>query len=268
MNHLNEKNIIVTGGLGLLGKSIAEKLTKIGANVIILDLLDKNEINKINDFNLIKNKIFYYKCDVTNIKSLKKIEKKIKKKFSKIDVLINAAAVADPVEKKRSIPRLSMFENYSLKDWNKTIRVNLNSLFLCSQIFGKHMLKQKKGSIINVASTYGIVGPDQKIYITNKSNQNFYKNPAYPTSKGGVISFTRYLAAYWGKKGIRVNSVSPGGIENKQNKKFIKKYSSKTLLGRMAKTEDITGIIKFLCSDESSYVTGSNIVVDGGWTSI
>ena len=130
------------------------------------------------------------------------------------------------------------------------------------------MIKQKKSSIINISSTYGIVGPDQKIYVRKKTGQTFYKNPAYPTAKGAVISFTKYLAAYWGQKGVRVNSISPGGIENKQSKAFIKKYSHKTLLGRMAKTKDIVGVVKFLCSNESDYITGSNIVVDGGWTTI
>ncbi len=113
-----------------------------------------------------------------------------------------------------------------------------------------------------------MVGPDQSIY-TNKYKQNlFYKNPAYPTAKGAVISFTKYLAAYWGHKGIRVNCISPGGIQNNQSNLFIKKYSSKTLLGRMANVEDVIGVIKLLCSDESNYITGSNLVVDGGWTSI
>lgn len=267
MHNLNNKVIILTGALGLLGKSLSEHLAKSNAKIIMLDVKNTKEIKKIRNFNFIKKNLFYYKCDVSNIRALKKIEKKISSKFNKIDVLINAAAVSDAVENKPN-PKSSMFENFSLKDWNKSISGNLNSMFLCAQIFGKKMLNQKKGSIINISSTYGIVGPDQKIYTNKNLKHTFYKNPAYPTAKGAVISFTKYLAAYWGKKGIRVNSVSPGGIENKQNKLFIKKYSSKTLLGRMAKTEDLIGIIKLLCSDDSSYITGSNIIVDGGWTAI
>ena len=267
MNNLNKKIIILTGALGLLGKSIAESLAKNHAKVLMLDIKNRNEIKKIKDLENIKKNLFYFKCDVTKINHLKKIEKKIYHNFNRIDVLINAAAVTDAVEN-RPNPKLSMFENFSLKDWNKSIVGNLNSMFLCSQIFGKRMLKQEKSSIINIASTYGIVGPDQKIYINRNSKQTFYKNPAYPTSKGAVISFTKYLAAYWGTKGVRVNSISPGGIENKQSKEFIKNYSSKTLLGRMANTSDIVGVVKFLCSDESNYITGSNIVVDGGWTTI
>ena len=267
MKNLNNKIVILTGGLGLLGKSIAESLAKDNAKVIMLDVKNKNEIKKINDFKLINHNLIYFKCDVTKINSLKKIEKKISNKFDKIDVLINAAAITDAVEKKPD-PKLSKFENFPLKAWNKSIKANLNSMFLCSQVFGKAMIKQKKSSIINISSTYGIVGPDQKIYVRKKTGQTFYKNPAYPTAKGAVISFTKYLAAYWGQKGVRVNSISPGGIENKQSKAFIKKYSHKTLLGRMAKTKDIVGVVKFLCSNESDYITGSNIVVDGGWTTI
>lgn len=264
---VKNKNIVITGALGLLGKSLTSELAENGANIIMLDIKNKDELRKISSFHSIKQKINYIKCDVTNIKNVKKIDNLFKNNFRKIDVLINAAAITDAVEINKN-PKKSMFENYSLKDWNKSILGNLNSMFICSQIFGKRMIKYKKGSIINISSTYGIVGPDQSIY-TNKRNKNlFYKTPSYPTSKGAVISFTKYLASYWGGKGIRVNCVSPGGIRNNQNKEFIKKYSAKTILGRMAETKDIVGTIKFLCSDEASYITGSNIVVDGGWTAI
>ena len=192
MNKLNKKIIVLTGALGLLGKSIAESMAKNNAEILMLDIKNKNEMNKIKDFEIIKNNLFYFKCDVTKINQLKRIEKKISSKFNKIDILINAAAVTDDPGNKPK-PKLSMFENYPLKDWNKSLVGNLNSMFLCSQIFGKKMIKQKKSSIINIASTYGIVGPDQKIYINKKFQQTFYKNPAYPTSKGAVISFTKYL---------------------------------------------------------------------------
>ena len=262
-----KKNIIITGGLGLLGKALTIELANTGAHIIILDIKSKKEFNKVNSFKKIKNNLSYFKCDVSNIKIVKKINIKLKNKFKKFDVLINAAAVTDAVEKSKS-PKKSMFENYSIKDWNKSILGNLNSMFICSQVFGKIMSQSKKGSIINISSTYGIVGPDQSIYRDKKNKNIFFKSPSYPTSKGAVISFTKYLASYWGKRGIRVNCVSPGGIKNNQNKEFIKKYSAKTILGRMAETKDIVGIIRFLCSDDANYITGSNIVVDGGWTAI
>ncbi len=266
MNDLKKKVIILTGGLGLIGKKLTLFLAKMGAQVIVLDIKSLKEFKKTKDFKTIKN-INYFKCDVSNLGSLKKVLPLILRISKKIDVLINNAALNDSLEKKSSI-KLSKFENFPLNLWNESMKVNLNSLFLCSQIFGKEMVKYSDGSIINIASTYGMVGPDQKIYQNKKLENIFYKNPAYPTAKGGVISFTKYLASYWGKNGIRVNCISPGGIENNQEKNFIKNYSSKTLVGRMGKVEDLFGVIKLLCNKESSYITGTNFVVDGGWTAI
>ena len=267
MSSFMNKTIIITGALGLVGKKLSSHLSKKGAKVIILDIKSYSEFKKIKELQTFKNKIYYFKCDVTNIKSLKTVLKKIFRISKKIDVLINNAAINDSLESKPK-PNQSKFENFSIKEWDKSIKTNLNSLFLCSQIFGNEMIKSKKGSIINISSTYGLVGPDQKIYRNKTSKNIFFKNPSYPTAKGAVISFTKYLASYWGHKGIRVNCISPGGIENNQNRSFIKRYSSKTLLGRMAKVEDLFGVINLLCSDDSSYMTGTNIIVDGGWTAI
>tara|TARA_B100000787_G_C16198801_1_gene303060 strand:- start:2304 stop:3107 length:804 start_codon:yes stop_codon:yes gene_type:complete len=267
MNKLSDKNIIITGALGLIGKKISESLALSGAKVIMLDLKSNKEFKSIKEFKKIKDQILYIQCDVTNEKNIKSANKIILKKYKKIDVLINGAAVTDAVEKKPN-PKSSMFENYPLNKWNESLKGNLTSVFLCCQVFGKSMAKSKNGSIINIASTYGVVAPDQNLYVNKNSKNTFFKNPAYPTTKGAVISFTKYLAAYWGKAGIRVNALSPGGIENNQNKLFIQKYSSKTLLGRMGKPDDLLGIIKLLSSDESSYITGSNIIIDGGWTTI
>ena len=258
MYNLKGKNIIVTGSEGLLGKNIVKNLQKNYANILMIDIKDKT-INK--------NKKNYYKCDLTNKNSVLRTSKEILKKYKYINGLINCASVQDKIEDKKNFLN-SKFENFSLSSWDHMIKGNLNSMFICSQIFGKYLIKRKKSFIINFSSTYGMVGPDNKIYKDKNDKQIFYKNPAYPTAKGAVISFTKYLASYWGHTGLRVNCISPGGVRNNQNKIFIRNYSAKTILNRMAKPEDISGVVNFLASDNSGYMTGANIVVDGGWTAI
>ncbi len=260
---LKNKVAVVTGAVGLIGKHHCYALSEAGANVIACDI-DLNKCEKLAGE--LSTKSVGIEVDITIPGSIKNLKEKILNEFGGIDILVNNAAINDMFENPSAASELSMFENYPLDMWQKSIDVNITGTFLCSQILGSEMAKKGKGSIINIASTYGIVAPDQSIYKNKNGSQNFYKSAAYPVTKGAVISFTKFLAAYWGNKGVRVNALSPGGVENNQDEFFIENYSAKTILGRMAKPADYKGAIVFLASDASEYMTGANLIVDGGWT--
>jgi NAD(P)-dependent dehydrogenase (short-subunit alcohol dehydrogenase family) len=262
---LKNKTAIVTGACGLIGREHCRALNEAGANVVVLD------ISEAEAFELavtLGDRHLGISANVTSADSLKAARDKIIARYGTIDVLVNNAAINDMFENPAMAAEQSMFENYPVDMWQKSLDVNVTGVFLCSQVFGTVMSKQKKGSIINIASTYGVVGPDQSIYKNAKGEQTFYKSPAYPATKGAVVNFTRFLASYWGKNGVRVNTLSPGGVENSQDEFFVANYSSKTALGRMAVPTDYKGAIVFLASDASAYMTGANLIVDGGWTAI
>tara|TARA_Y100000741_G_scaffold359162_1_gene339441 strand:- start:7 stop:837 length:831 start_codon:yes stop_codon:yes gene_type:complete len=263
---LEGRNIVITGSSGLLGSQYANTLSSAGANIILLDIdTTKNEKLKSALVKKYKNKISAYTLDISNQTEVNKTSKKIMKDFKKIDGLINNAAYTSKGAKEKSDNAFGSFENFPIDIWQKSLDINLSGVFFCSQAFGKIMAKQGKGVIVNIASTYGLVGADQRIY--GKSGLNL--PISYAATKGAIVNFTRYLAAYWHGKNIRVNTLSPGGVMDKtyQEKSFIKKYSEKTILGRMANKDEYNGAMLFLISDASSYMTGANLVVDGGWTS-
>lgn len=262
---LKNRIAIVTGALGLIGRKHCEALAMAGAHVVVADI-NKDECK---DFarRLGKNHIGI-DIDVTTPDSLQEAKRKILKKYDSIDILVNNAAINDMFENPSLAAHLSAFENYPLEVFQKSLDVNITGVFLCSQVFGTVMAERGRGSIINIASTYGIVAPDQKIYRNTEGVQTFYKSAAYPVTKGAVVNFTRFLAAYWGHRGVRVNTLSPGGVENRQEDFFYKNYADKTLLGRMAQANDYQGALIFLASEASAYMTGANLVVDGGWTAI
>lgn len=262
---LKNKTAIVTGALGLLGRKHCEALANAGANVVVADL---DEARAAEFAEYLGEQHGGLKVDVTSERSLKTAREQIMNRYGTIDILVNNAAINDMFENPGMAKELSAFENYPLDAFKKSLEVNITGVFLASQIFGAAMVEVGYGSIINIASTYGVVGPDQSIYRNECGEQTFYKSPVYPVTKGAVVNFTRFLAAYWGNRGVRVNTLSPGGVENGQNEIFIQNYSAKTLLGRMADAADYQGALVFLASDASAYMTGANLIVDGGWTAI
>jgi len=262
---LKKKNIIITGSAGLLGSQYAETVSEAGANVILIDVNKKN--NELLCKSLKKkyhNKVKSCTLDISKKSEIVKLRKELEKEFKKIDGLINNAAFTTKTSKDSSSKIHLPIESFDMDIWQKSLDINLTGLFLCCQQIGSSMAKNGGGSIINVASTYGVVGADQRIYGKSKLNSPI----SYAATKGGVVNITRYLAAYWQGKNVRVNTLIPGGVQDLsyQDKGFVKKYSEKTMLGRMARKDEYNGAILFLLSNASSYMTGSSLVVDGGWT--
>lgn len=259
------KTAIVTGANGLLGQHHCMALAEAGAQVVVADLGEEacqEQAGRLGERHMGLG------MDVTDAASLEQARQRILERYGRIDVLVNNAAINDMFENPTLGRTQSMFEHYPLEMWDRSWKVNVSGVFLCSQILGVVMAEQGSGSIINIASTYGVVAPDQTIYRNEAGEQTFYKSPSYPVTKSAVIGFTKFLASYWGPRGVRVNTLSPGGVENSQDEYFKRNYSHKTLLGRMAAPSDYKGAIVFLASDASMYMTGANLVVDGGWTAI
>jgi len=263
--NLDKKVVILTGGLGLIGKDLITTLTDEGAILVVLDLPQKQQAISILRSSFpadTATRITYFSVDITDKNALTTVKDILLSKYKSIDVLINNAALNPKVEEaNKLIQKPFSFETMRLDQWNKELEVNLTGTMLCCQVFGSEM--KSGGSIINIASIYGVVAPDQSIY-----PKDFVKPPAYGVSKAGVINLTKYLAEYWGNKNVRVNAVVFGGIENHQNINFIKKYSAKTPLRRMAQLSDYEGVIVFLASAASAYATGAIFTIDGGWTAI
>lgn len=245
MNLLKNKIVVVTGGKGLLGTSLIKDLKTNGAECISADIHCQKNLNGGE-----------YTCDITDESSVKEMIDAVVNRHKKIDGWINNA-----YPRTADWGKLS-FSEESLVNWQKNIDMHLCGYALCCQLALNQMKQQGFGSLINMSSIYGILGPDFTVYEGTTMN-----NPsAYAAIKGGIVNLTRYLASYYGKSNVRVNCISPGGIFDNQNPIFVEQYNKKTPLGRMGNPADIAPSASFLLSDGAAYITGQNLVIDGGWS--
>jgi len=253
---LDGKVAVVTGGAGYLGSSISKGLATFGAKVFVVGRTEKKLKEFVENNNqMLEQKMEYYVCDITNEEDFENIINKITKYNKSIDILVNNA-YGKQNEK---------FEELTKELWNKALENTLTHYFTCIKTISPIMLKQNKGSIINIASLYAFLGTDQRIFKPLGRKSPIH----YSVSKGGILQMTRYLAMLWAEKNIRVNSISPGHFPPKRGPEkpdYMKELNYRIPLGRIGKPEDLAGSVVLLSSDASSYMTGQNIVVDGGWS--
>jgi 2-deoxy-D-gluconate 3-dehydrogenase len=262
---LQGKTAIVTGGPGLLGAEFCRTLAEAGANVIVVDINQQAAEATAAHITELGYSAVGAGVDITRPEAVHALMEKALQDYGRVDVLVNSAAIDPKFDASHPIKENGAFETYPLELWQQALDVNLTGAFLCAQAAAPAMLKNGSGSIINICSTYGLVGPDQRIYEKEGAPARF-KPVFYPVTKAGIMGLTRYISTYYAGKGIRANALTPGGVFNKNDDDFVRNYSARTVIGRMAKKDEMNGALLFLASDASAYMTGSNLVVDGGWT--
>lgn len=265
---LDGRTALLTGGAGMLGREYVRTLLEAGARVVVADIngaaAEEVAAAAVAECS---GSAFGIGVDVSREEDVAAMVAAAADRFHSVDILINNAAVDPKFDAGVDKRQQHRFEDYPLAMWKQSVDVNLTGAFLCAQHAGRLMRRQGRGVVVNVASTYGLVGPDQRIYRkAGEAEQNLFKPADYAVTKGGLVQLTRYLAAYWGSANIRVNTLTPGGVRNTQDDEFVAAYAGRTPLGRMAGRHEMSGALLFLVSDASSYMTGANLVVDGGWT--
>jgi len=262
---LSGRIVVVTGGLGQLGRQYGRAILARGGRLVVLETRGDDSDVAAAFPDASPDSVCLVKADVTQRVSLEDALAAIRARWGTPDGLINNAALDSPPDAPAS--EVGPFENYPEQSWDRVMEVNAKGVFLCCQIFGGAMAAQGRGSIVNIASIYGKVSPNQDIYdFRRKDGDTFYKPVAYSASKSALYNLTRYLATYWGRRGVRVNTLTLAGVFNNQPAAFLEAYTPHVPLGRMAKAEEYEGAVVFLLSDASSYMTGADMTVDGGWT--
>jgi NAD(P)-dependent dehydrogenase (short-subunit alcohol dehydrogenase family) len=262
MFDLSGRTAVITGGCGILGRRFAEGLAEFGADVAILDL-DHQAVegvaSEISARHAVRSK--GYACDITEPEAVRRAAESIETDLGPVSILLNNAA-----SKTRDADAFfAPVATFSLETWREIMAVNLDGMFNVAQVFGTLMAGRGYGSIVQTASIYGLMAPDQRIYEGSEYLGRAINTPAvYTASKAGVIGLTKHLATYWAGQGVRVNALTPGGVESGQNDTFKQRYGARVPLGRMARADEMVGAVLFLASDAASYVTGQNIAVDGG----
>lgn len=267
MFDLHNKTAIVTGGAGLLGAEFCRTLAEAGANVVVADLNESAAQVLAEALGQAGYPSLAVETDVTQPGSVRQLVDVTLRTYSSLDILVNSAALDPKVDSSGKLSQQfsNAFEDYPVQAWQQALDVNLTGAFLCCQAATQPMLAQGKGVIINLSSIYGLTGPDQRLY-QRPGHPAQYKPVYYSVTKWGILGLTQYLATYYAGKNIRVNALSPGGVYNEHDTDFIKAYSARTVLGRMADKTDMNGALLFLASDASDYMTGANLVIDGGWS--
>jgi NAD(P)-dependent dehydrogenase (short-subunit alcohol dehydrogenase family) len=261
---LTDRVAVITGGAGLLGREHAKVLADAGARIVLVDLpgaqpdFHAQQIQPSGGMGIA--------TDITDPVAIRSLSEQVLERFGRIDILINNAANNPKVESPTDAMGLR-FENLPLDLWNRDLSVGLTGAFLCSQVLGSHMAQSRQGGVIlNIASDLALISPDQRLYRQPglQEHEQPVKPVTYSVVKTALIGLTRYLATYWAEAGIRVNALSPGGVANRQPEEFVANLSKLIPLARMAKVDEYQAAVLFLCSDASSYMTGANLIMDGG----
>lgn len=262
---LSGRVAVVTGGAGLLGAQFCRVLAEAGASVVIADLDRESAFDLASSLTQDGYQATGHMLDVTSIHSVQAMVSAALDIYQGLHILVNSAALDPKFDNETQNIHSYSFENYPLELWQQALDINLTGAMLCCQYALPLMLDQGSGTIINIASIYGLVAPDQRLY-QQKNKLPHFKPAYYAVTKAGILGLTKYLAAYCAGKDIRVNALTPGGIYNGHDDAFVKAYAARTVLGRMGEEDEMNGALLFLASDASKYMTGANLIVDGGWT--